>query len=294
MTNHTDQHEHREEPATDRTALIADAIGPTMLLGLQDAELFDEPGRERIRDWIKWISETVAALPADRAAVLREAADAYATLTDQNEAYDLTENGAIDDESRIRYDTVRDIVVGLRRMADETAGRVAADAQPETEAHPPRNRWAVETYDYLADEWVPGTRFLNRHHAVERYEAVTEKAPMWRDGTPAQRRLMRETTTYTVEPAPAVGGADQTDATPVVCEGFQWIGQSFATCDRCGQPAWNHTGQDVPVKGAGLFDHRRTVRPWEPGEADAIRAKWGTPTAAAPAVGGAQQPQEEA
>lgn len=69
------------EPTTaDRAAAIADAIGPTMLLGLQDAELFDEPGQERIRDWIKWIAKTVAALPAaaepaaDRAAVLREAA----------------------------------------------------------------------------------------------------------------------------------------------------------------------------------------------------------------------------
>ena len=286
MTNHTDQHEHREEPATDRTALIADAIGPTMLLGLQDAELFDEPGRERIRDWIKWISETVAALPADRTAVLQEAADAI-----DRETQALKDDGVLEPD---KFRPCRDASAQLRRLAGGSAGRVAADAQPETEAHPPRNRWAVETYDYLADEWVPGTRFLNRHHAVERYEAVTEKAPMWRDGTPAQRRLMRETTTYTVEPAPAVGGADQTDATPVVCEGFQWIGQSFATCDRCGQPAWNHTGQDVPVKGAGLFDHRRTVRPWEPGEADAIRAKWGTPTAAAPAVGGAQQPQEEA
>jgi len=71
-----------EQPAEaqdgDRVKAIADAIGPVMLLGLQDAELFDEPGQERIRDWIKWISETVAALPApelvDRAAVLEEAA----------------------------------------------------------------------------------------------------------------------------------------------------------------------------------------------------------------------------
>ena len=57
-----------EQPAEtqdgDRVKAIADAIGPVMLLGLQNAELFDEPGQERIRDWIKWISETVAALPA--------------------------------------------------------------------------------------------------------------------------------------------------------------------------------------------------------------------------------------
>jgi len=91
---------------------------------------------------------------------------------------------------------------------------------------------------------------------------------------------------------PAAAGPDQTDETPVVCEGFQWIGQSFAICDRCGQPAWDHAGQDVAVEGAGPFDNRRTVRPWGPGEADAIRAKWGTPSADVPAVGGAQQPKE--
>ncbi|NUU26026.1 MAG: hypothetical protein HOV68_31685 [Streptomycetaceae bacterium] len=61
---------------------------------------------------------------------------------------------------------------------------------------------------------------------------------------------------------------------PPVCEGFVWIGQSLATCDRCGQPAWDHTGEEVPVEGAAPFDNRRTVRPWEPGQADRIRAKW--------------------
>jgi hypothetical protein len=89
---------------------------------------------------------------------------------------------------------------------------------------------------------------------------------------------------------PAAAEPDQTDQTPVVCEGFQWIGQSFATCDRCGQPAWDHAGEDVAAEGAGPFDYRRTVRLWEPGEADAIRAKWGTPDADAPAAG-AQQPK---
>jgi len=52
-----------DPPPADRVKAIADVIGPVMLLGLQDAELVDEPGRERIRDWVKWISETIAALP---------------------------------------------------------------------------------------------------------------------------------------------------------------------------------------------------------------------------------------
>ncbi|MDX3759305.1 hypothetical protein [Streptomyces sp. AK02-04a] len=83
------------------------------------------------------------------------------------------------------------------------------------------------------------------------------------------------------QPAPAPSRVadeaqqDETQAEPSpVCQGFQWIGQSFATCDRCGQPAWEHAGEDVAVEGAGPFDNRRTVRPWKPGQADAIRAKW--------------------
>jgi hypothetical protein len=65
---------------------------------------------------------------------------------------------------------------------------------------------------------------------------------------------------------------------PVVCQGFQWIGQSFATCDRCGQPAWDHAGEEVVAEWASAFLARRTVRPWKPGQADAIRAKWSRPT----------------
>ncbi|MFF8784770.1 hypothetical protein [Streptomyces sp. NPDC015125] len=38
---------------------IADAIRPTMLMGLQDAELFDAPGAERIGEWVDWISNKV-------------------------------------------------------------------------------------------------------------------------------------------------------------------------------------------------------------------------------------------
>ncbi|WP_329141026.1 zinc finger domain-containing protein [Streptomyces sp. NBC_00670] len=53
-----------------------------------------------------------------RAAALREAADQYAQLTDQNEAYDRA-NGELNEDARIRHETVRDVVAGLRRLADE-------------------------------------------------------------------------------------------------------------------------------------------------------------------------------
>jgi hypothetical protein len=65
--------------------------------------------------------------PTNRAAVLREAADQYAKLTDQNEAYDR-EHGELDEDARLRHEVVRDVVTGLRRMADETPA-AAADVE---------------------------------------------------------------------------------------------------------------------------------------------------------------------
>lgn len=62
----------------------------------------------------------------------------------------------------------------------------------------------------------------------------------------------------------------ETTRTPCV-DGFHWLGQSFATCDLCGQPAWEHAGMHTP---AGL-------QPWKDGEAEACRAKW-APDAATP------------
>jgi hypothetical protein len=131
------------QTAVDRAAAIADAIGPTMLLGLQDAELFDEPGRERIREWVKWISETVAALPAvlpataDRAAVLREAAELGREL------------------SRQGY-SAQEIARKLDRMADE--------AQPARPAHACRNCLGVDPDTCLANQDRPGTECGARHY----------------------------------------------------------------------------------------------------------------------------------
>lgn len=53
---------------TDQTALtgrIKKAIGPTMLRGLQDAELYDEPGAQRIREWVDWIAGAAAPVVAE-------------------------------------------------------------------------------------------------------------------------------------------------------------------------------------------------------------------------------------
>ncbi|MFJ5973555.1 hypothetical protein [Streptomyces sp. NPDC093060] len=95
----------------------------------------------------------------------------------------------------------------LRRLAAETQQQETAGArqQPdgETEAHPAEHTWAAELHDPLADEWVPGTRYPVRDRAVNALNHAKRLGPTWKDGTPVERRLVRATTTYTVEePAP--------------------------------------------------------------------------------------------
>ena len=57
------------------------------------------------------------------------------------------------------------------------------------------------------------------------------------------------------------------------CPGFVWIGQPFDTCDRCGQPAWEHAGIERVV-GGGPFGLRFKVVPWAEGELARIRGSW--------------------
>lgn len=62
-------------PAAVNEALVqrvADLVGPTMLFGLQDAELDGPGGTERIRDWITWIAKTVATALAPELARLAD------------------------------------------------------------------------------------------------------------------------------------------------------------------------------------------------------------------------------
>jgi hypothetical protein len=88
--------------------------------------------------------------------------------------------------------------------------------QDGEEAHPPQHAWRVETRDPLANEWAPGSHFPRRQAAVERYETANRTAPLWRDGTPVERRIVRETTTYTVEEPTAVArpGQPETETSP--------------------------------------------------------------------------------
>ncbi|MFB7832043.1 hypothetical protein [Streptomyces sp. NPDC056056] len=74
-----------------------------------------------------------------------------------------------------------------------------AEAHDTDEARPPRSRWLAEHYDPLAKEWVSGWA-EDREGALERLEYARTHTPTWPDdGQPIQRRLVRETTTWTVE-----------------------------------------------------------------------------------------------
>lgn len=71
---------------------------------------------------------------------------------------------------------------------------------PAEEAHPPQTRWRVEIRD--GDGWIPmGSPHTSSNAAHEAQAAWDESRPAWVDGAPVQRRVVRETTTYTVEPA---------------------------------------------------------------------------------------------
>lgn len=111
------------------------------------------------------------------------------------------------------YRTLPAPVVGwLRTLADDPAELSLLAVRPDerdfdteptaaepAEAHPAEHSWAAELYDPLADEWVPGTRYNDRDRAVRHLNHARSIGPVWNDGTPVQRRLVRSTTTYTVE-----------------------------------------------------------------------------------------------
>ena len=68
---------------------------------------------------------------------------------------------------------------------------------PEPQAHPPVHRWRVEVLD--GDEWMPAGGLHDRARALQLLDNARRSRPAWVDGTPVQRRLVRETTTWTVE-----------------------------------------------------------------------------------------------
>ena len=214
VTNHTDQHEHREEPATDRTAL-RDHIAEALIAWTYRGKNPEHGGiLETVRANAYSRADAVLAVlpePADRAAVLAEAIGA---LEAERDATDV--NVAV----YPRYDAKGRMVLEsaisvLRRLADGSAGRVTDDTQHET-LRPATTEWTFEAcYDADNDKWhgIGGTYSAY----AEAKDASKSRAENDSDHVKHFKfRLVRATTTYTVEDErtppptpPAVGGAQR-------------------------------------------------------------------------------------
>ncbi len=75
------------------------------------------------------------------------------------------------------------------------------------------------------------------------------------------------------------------EATPAerkACDGFRWIGQTFASCDDCGQPYWEHThSREIDRERAFDVGFNYELVPITPEQADAARRRW-CPTCSGP------------
>jgi hypothetical protein len=124
--------------------------------------------------------------PTDRAAVYREAVDDLATAFGDPMVKYIGALGV----SHLRR-RAREIEAGQRRMADETA------TETPDAPHPPHDSWLVE---WRADggDWNVAYPTHDHTKALDRLARGRQDAPDW------QWRIVRETTTYTVE-QPAAG-----------------------------------------------------------------------------------------
>lgn len=164
------------------------------------------PSLPRISGW-RPLDEVVDALAAvlpasvDRATVLNEAADALGRMDYEADSQDYG------------YDTFRDAWNGgvidgaaeLRRLAVEA--RDGQTTQGETEVHPPYDSWLVE-WRAEGGDWAVAYPTHDHSKALDRLARGQRDTPEW------QWRLVRETTTYTVETerqpaAGPAGGAQQ-------------------------------------------------------------------------------------
>jgi hypothetical protein len=173
-----------QDPVAQRLGLVPAAADRTAaMFGAAEIKTRPELNVRPLPAQALTADETVT--PADRAAVLREAADWYAG-----------QGKVVLSASQVAAEGVNRAVSELRRMADETPAA--------TEAHPAEHSWAAELYDPLTDEWAPSYTSHVRERAMNALEHARTIGPTWKDGTPTQRRLVRATTTYTVEPEHAL------------------------------------------------------------------------------------------
>ncbi|MFF9003597.1 hypothetical protein ACF1GW_38530 [Streptomyces achromogenes] len=195
-----------EPTETDRRERYATAIHDAMEtdLSLVDQEPAFQALIARAAEAAMALADAeLAVLPApDQQAAIRAEAFEEAAIFVRDAHFD---NGL----------TVQEITTALGHTADRERRRAGEAQQDPTrdgaEAHPAEHTWAAELYDPVADEWVPGTRYAVRDRAVNHLEHARTIGPTWKDGTPTQRRLVRATTTYTVEDPAAVAGSGQSE-----------------------------------------------------------------------------------
>lgn len=103
------------------------------------------------------------------------------------------------------YD-LADVVLPI--IAAERAVAISETVHDHGGAHPPLHRWRAELLD--GGEWVPASGLkTDREDALAQLRAGERTRPWWPNGTPVQRRLIRETTTYTVEDLDADATGEQ-------------------------------------------------------------------------------------
>ncbi|MEV6124408.1 hypothetical protein AB0M23_28525 [Streptomyces sp. NPDC052077] len=156
------------DPARGAAAVPALSVeGPALrdriAAALERADYRPDMRRGDLADAIMPVLPALVDQATVRAGALRDAADGYALLADQGEAYDR-EQDQFDETARLQHQTVRDVAAGLRRMADETA---AAGAQQHGAQHPGGPRPHTERRDAFArmiyERWNPGLSWDDAH-----------------------------------------------------------------------------------------------------------------------------------
>ncbi|MFJ3793827.1 hypothetical protein [Kitasatospora sp. NPDC090091] len=129
-------------PPASLAERIDAAIRPSMLIGLQDAELYDEPGRERIGEWADSITAWVLAVvqpELDRIPILEDRVSRLTTVLDS----------ADDVPARI----ARQALVEEDRLTAELAARDAENVRLRAAWQSARHR---ANHNHLAGRRFPG------------------------------------------------------------------------------------------------------------------------------------------
>ncbi|MGY4931591.1 hypothetical protein ACWD7T_10800 [Streptomyces sp. 900116325] len=108
------------------------------------------------------------------------------------------------ESDRLR-ELVRELEADLARVQGHACRvaeklRKAERAVDQTEAYPTETSWIAEVQE-SDDQWMYLRADCDRAVVEQRIASMQKRFPQWKDGTPVNGRIIRKTTTYTVEPA---------------------------------------------------------------------------------------------